>query len=104
MIPSFLADTSLQDPGIYLEAWFVLALFVILNCGSALEAGKKCFVFFLISQPLIYLVQVPFAFLGWGILSLIIPLADIWVFPYFETSCAIFYESVSGNTQYYQSC
>ena len=69
MIPSFLADTSLQDPGIYLEAWFVLALFVILNCGSALEAGKKCFVFFLISQPLIYLVQVPFAFLGWGIFS-----------------------------------
>lgn len=44
------------------------------------------------------------SFLGWGILSLIIPLADIWVFPYFETSCAIFYESVSGNTQYYQSC
>lgn len=43
------------------------------------------------------------SFLGWGILSLIIPLVDIWVFPYFETSCAIFYESVSGNTQYYRS-
>ena len=67
MILPSLVDTSLQDPGIYPDVWFILALFVILNCGSALEAGKKCFVFFLISQPLIYLVQVPFAALGWGL-------------------------------------
>lgn len=44
------------------------------------------------------------SFLGWGILSLIVPLVDIWVFPYFETTCAIYYESISGNTTYYQGC
>ena len=44
-----------------------MAMYIILNCDSPLEAGKKTFIFFLISQPLIYLVQVPFSWLHWAI-------------------------------------
>lgn len=60
-------DTSLAYIGIYPDAWFVLAILIIMNCKSAKEAAIKTFVFFLISQPLIYLLQVPFSYLGWRI-------------------------------------
>lgn len=69
MIPEFLSGTSFQQPGISFEFWIFAALFIILNCEKAVEAGLKTFVFFLISQPLIYLVQVPFAQLHWQIFS-----------------------------------
>ena len=49
------------------EAWAVLALIVALNCKTPLDAATKTFVFFLISQPLIYLLQVPFSYMGWGL-------------------------------------
>ena len=37
------------------------------NCQKPLESACKTFVFFLVSQPLIYLIQVPFSQLGWGL-------------------------------------
>ena len=58
---------SLHEIAVHLEFWILCAIFIITNCGSAKEAAVKTFVFFLISQPLIYLIQVPFNWLGWGI-------------------------------------
>ena len=52
----FLKGTSFQDFAVILDIWFVLAIFVIMNSKSRLDAVLKTFVFFLISQPLIYLV------------------------------------------------
>lgn len=69
MIPESLTGTSFKQPGISFEFWILMAMFIILNCDKPLEAGLKTFVFFLISQPLIYLVQVPFYSRGWEIFS-----------------------------------
>jgi hypothetical protein len=66
IVPAF-ASTSLQRVGETLEAWFLFAIFIMANCKSPLESALKTFVFFLISQPLIYLFQVPFSSMGWGI-------------------------------------
>ena len=63
----FLDNTSFQDIGISFECWFLFAIYIIVNCDKWYEASLKTFVFFLISQPLIYLLQVPFSWLGWGI-------------------------------------
>ncbi len=68
MVPDILKDTSFQQPGISFEFWIFTALLIILNCEKPLEAGLKTFVFFLISQPLIYLVQVPFSRYHWELL------------------------------------
>ena len=65
----FLDGTSFQDIAINLECWLLFAVFIIVNCKKWWEAALKCFVFFLISQPLIYLLEVPFEQLGWGIFS-----------------------------------
>ena len=56
----FLEDTSFQNIAITFESWVFFALIIILNCHSPLESALKTFVFFLISQPLIYLIEVPF--------------------------------------------
>lgn len=53
-------DTSIHNISECFEMWILLAMFAILNSKKPLEAGLKTFVFFLISQPLCYLVQVPF--------------------------------------------
>ena len=66
LIPG-LKETSASYLGITPEAWFVFALIIVLNCKKPLEAAVKTFVFFLISQPLIYLIQVPFYDRGWEI-------------------------------------
>lgn len=63
----FLNDTSFQDIAIAFECWFLFAIFIIVNCKTWWEAALKTFVFFLISQPLIYLLEVPFEPLGWGV-------------------------------------
>lgn len=42
-------------------------LIIMANCQKPLESACKTFVFFLISQPLIYLLQVPFSSMGWGL-------------------------------------
>ena len=60
----FLDDTSFQDIAVNLECWILFAVFIIVNCTKWYEAAAKTFVFFLVSQPLIYLIQVPFSALG----------------------------------------
>lgn len=52
-----------------LEAWVFFAVIIIANAKSSLDSALKTFVFFLISQPLIYLLQVPFTWQGWGSFS-----------------------------------
>ena len=66
LIPA-LNDTSFQDIAVALDCWFLFAIFIIVNCDKWWEASLKTFVFFLISQPLIYLIEVPFNELGWGV-------------------------------------
>lgn len=60
MVPSFLKDTSFQDIGILYEWWVIFAVIVVTNCKKNWEAMLKCFVFFLISQPLVYGVEILF--------------------------------------------
>ena len=66
IVPIF-KDTSFAKMGETLEAWIFLAIIIIANSKKPLESALKTFVFFLISQPLIYLIQVPFNWQGWGI-------------------------------------
>ncbi len=61
------ADTSLRDISISFEWWILFALILIANSKSPLDSALKVFVFFLISQPLVYLVQVPFHPDGFGL-------------------------------------
>ena len=63
----FLLNTSFRDIAITLEAWMFFAMIIMMNAKSSLDFALKTFIFFLISQPLIYLVEVPF--LGWNIMS-----------------------------------
>lgn len=55
-----LEETSFQDIAITYDCWILFAVFIIVNCNKWWEASLKTFVFFLISQPLIFLLQVPF--------------------------------------------
>ena len=61
------ASCSFHDIAVTEEAWIPLGLLIIVNCKSPLESAMKTFVFFLISQPLVYLIQVPFSDMGWGL-------------------------------------
>lgn len=65
----FVKDTSFADISISPERWILFGIFIILNSKSPLDSGLKCFIFFLISQPLVYLVQVPFYEGGWSIFT-----------------------------------
>lgn len=58
MIIPLLKGTSLQDIGISYEWWVIFAVIIVVNCKTCWEATLKCFVFFLISQPLVYLVEI----------------------------------------------
>ena len=69
LIPG-LKDTSFHDIAVNLDCWILFAVFIIVNCKKWWEASLKCFVFFLISQPLVYLIQVPFVSLGWQLFTL----------------------------------
>lgn len=60
-------DISIKDISISFEWWILFGIMIILNSKSPKDSAFKCFVFFLISQPLVYLVQVPFNSLGFGI-------------------------------------
>lgn len=63
LVPAF-KETSIQDIGISYEWWVVFAVIIVVNCKKDWEAMLKCFVFFLISQPLVYIVQVAVGSLG----------------------------------------
>ena len=65
--------SSFRQIAVTFEAWIVLAIIVVVNCEKPLEAACKTFVYFLISQPLVYLVQVPFNSLGFGLLKYYYP-------------------------------
>ena len=66
IVPLF-KDTSFARMGVTFEAWIFFAVIIMANCKKPLESALKVFVFFLISQPLIYLLQVPFSWMGWGL-------------------------------------
>ncbi len=59
--------TSFNNMGVCFEFWVFAAVLVMYRCKSPLESAMKVFVFFLISQPLIYLVEVPFKSMGWDL-------------------------------------
>ena len=50
-------DTSFSDITVTFEVWILFGMFIIMNSKSAKDSALKCFVFFLISQPLVYLIQ-----------------------------------------------
>lgn len=54
-----LYDTSFRDIAVTHEWWVLFAVLIVCNSRGWLDAGLKCFVFFLISQPVIYLVELP---------------------------------------------
>lgn len=60
-------NTSFHEMGVGFEAWIFFAVIIMSNCKKPLESALKTFVFFLISQPLIYLIQVPFSYMGWSL-------------------------------------
>ena len=66
LIAMFVPDeSSFHEIAVSYEAWILFAILIIVNCDKPLEAACKTFVFFLISQPLVYLIQVPFNDMGW---------------------------------------
>ena len=67
MIVPVFKGTSFQRMGETFEAWIFFAVILMANCEKPLESAVKTFVFFLVSQPLIYLFQVPFSWMGWGL-------------------------------------
>ena len=68
MIPQ-LHYTSLHSITTTFEVWILFGIIIIMNSKSNLDAALKCFVFFLISQPLVYLIQVPFSPMGWQLFT-----------------------------------
>ena len=50
-------NTSFADITISFEVWILFGILIIMNSKSEKDSALKCFVFFLISQPLVYLVQ-----------------------------------------------
>ena len=50
-------DTSFSDLTVTFEVWILFGIFIIMNSKTAKDSALKCFVFFLISQPLVYLIQ-----------------------------------------------
>ena len=66
VVPAF-KNTSLSDSVNTLEWWIVFGVFVIVGSKSKNDSAIKCFLFFLISQPLNYLVRVPFFSGGFAI-------------------------------------
>ena len=58
---------SFHDIAVTVEWWILPAVLIIVNSKKPMDAALKTFVFFLISQPLVYLIQVPFNSMGWGL-------------------------------------
>ena len=62
-----LKDTSFHTIAVTFEVWILFGILIIMNSKSNVDSALKCFVFFLISQPLVYLIQVPFSWQGWNL-------------------------------------
>ena len=68
LMAMFVPDgNSFHDIAVTPEWWVLPAVIIIINSKKPLEAALKTFVFFLISQPIVYLIQVPFDNMGWGL-------------------------------------
>ena len=52
--------TSFKDIAISYEWWVIFAVVIASNCTKSWESALKIFVFFLISQPLCFIVEVVF--------------------------------------------
>ncbi len=52
--------TSFRDIAISYEWWVIFAVVIASNCAKSWESALKIFVFFLISQPLCFIVEVMF--------------------------------------------
>lgn len=63
----FLRDTTITDIATFFDFWIFCGIFIIMNSKSNKDSALKCFIFFLISQPLIYLCEVPFNEMGWDL-------------------------------------
>ena len=82
---------SFRQIAVTFEAWIVLAIIVVVNCEKPLEAACKTFVYFLISQPLVYLVQVPFNSMGWGLFHYYYPYWVLWTLATFPGAFIAWY-------------
>ena len=69
---------SIRQIAVTFEAWIVLAVIVIVNSRKPMESACKVFVYFLISQPLVYLIQVPFNSMGFGLFRYYYPYWLYW--------------------------
>ncbi len=56
-VPAF-ANTSLHDIAEGYEWWVIFAFVIAANCSKNWESALKIFVFFLVSQPLCFIVEV----------------------------------------------
>lgn len=68
IIPIF-RQTSFDTIAVTFEVWIFIGIVIIMNSKSNMDSALKCFIFFLISQPLVYLIQVPFSWMHWKIFS-----------------------------------
>jgi hypothetical protein len=59
-----LYDTTITDIATYFDFWILCGILIISNSKSKKDSALKCFLFFLISQPLIYLSEAPFNKMG----------------------------------------
>ena len=66
LIPA-LKYTSFHDITVSFEVWILFGIIIISNSKSAKDSALKCFIYFLISQPIVYLIQVPFSSMGFEI-------------------------------------
>ena len=66
IVPIF-QNTSFITITATFEVWVLFGILIIMNSKSNMDSALKCFVFFLISQPLVYLLQVPFSWQGWNL-------------------------------------
>lgn len=64
-----LVDTSFTRIGVILYWWVLFGTIIITNSKSNIDSALKCFVFFLISQPLIYLTQILIGAADWSLMG-----------------------------------
>ena len=64
-----LKDTSFTRIGVILYWWVLFGTIIITNSKSNIDSALKCFVFFLISQPLIYLTQILVGAADWSLMG-----------------------------------
>lgn len=64
-----LKDSSLFNIGICFEFWVLATMLIVSRTKKPIEAALKVFLFFLISQPLVYLIKVPVDERGWSVFA-----------------------------------